>query len=189
MNNGRLILHPAPPTAIPASNAELIKELRDIGFVSSAWEATPDKRYLAGARFLQLVTFLGCSPYVPLQPPADGSLNFCHVSLSGPWNSVRFIAGSTSASPRCPDCRRKNPAWKQMIEAWQKDRASYRWTCPACGATSEVASLNWRQGAGFGRFFLEIQNIFPGEAVPGDELLRTLAASTDTPWIYFYATG
>jgi hypothetical protein len=189
MKNGKLILHPAPPAAIPGSITDLITGLQDIGFLASPLEAAPDTRYLAGDRFLQLITFLGCSPQIQLEPPEGGSLDFCHVSLSGPSGMVRFVAGSMSAPPRCPRCRSKNAAWEQMIEAWHRDRAGFRWTCPSCGAASEVSRLNWRQGAGFGRFFLEIQNIFPGEAVPGDELLRTLEASTDTPWVYFYATS
>ena len=189
MNNGKLILHPAQPTEIPSSTTDLTKRLQDIGFLASPWAAAPDNRYLVGARFLRLIVFLGCSPNVPLQPPDDGSLDFCHVSVSGPWNAVRFLTGSMNASPRCPHCRQKNPVWQKMIEAWKKDRAGFRWTCPACGTASDVASLNWRQGAGFGRFFLEIEHIFPGEAVPGDELLQALEASTYTQWVYFYAAG
>ena len=74
------------------------------------------------------------------------------------------------------------------MEAWRQDREGFPWTCSSCGANAEASELNWRQGAGFGRFFMEIQNVFPGEAVPGDELLRALEASTGTPWTYFYAT-
>ncbi len=189
MKNGRLILHPARPGAIPGSVSGLIKELQDIGLLASPLAPAPDNRFLAGGRFLQLITFLGCSPRIPLEPPADGSRDFCHVSLSGPSDDTRFVAGNMTAPPRCPGCGSKIPGWREMIETWRRDREGFQWLCPSCGAGSEAARLNWRQGAGFGRFFVEIHNVFPGEAVPGDELLRTLEASTGTPWVYFYATG
>ena len=189
MKNGRLILHPAQPSAIPGSITGLIKALQDIGFLASPLATDPDSRFLAGGRFLQLITFLGCSPQILLEAPADGSLDFCHVSFSEPSDGVRFIAGSMTTPPRCPHCGLRIPAWRSIVEAWRHDRESFQWSCPSCGASSEAARLNWRQGAGFGRFFVEVHHIFPGEAVPGDELLRILEESTGTPWAYFYATG
>ena len=188
MKNGELILHPVPPAAVPRSVADLVRRLQDIGFLASPLAAAPHMRYLAGERFLQLVTFLGCSPQIPLEPPADGSADFCHVSLSCPSEVVEFIGGSATAPPRCPHCGSRIPAWRPMIQAWRQNRKGFRWTCPSCETGSEAPRLNWRQGAGFSRFFIEIQNVFQGEAVPGDELLRTLEESTGTPWTYFYAT-
>jgi hypothetical protein len=46
--------------------------------------------------------------------------------------------------------------------------------------------LLWRQNAGFGRLFVTIEDIFPGEAVPVPGLLDGLRRATGTDWHYFY---
>jgi hypothetical protein len=48
--------------------------------------------------------------------------------------------------------------------------------------------MNWRQLAGFGRFFIEVWGIFPHEAVPTEKLLKQLASHTPgVSWSFFYA--
>ncbi len=73
-----------------------------------------------------------------------------------------------------------------MITAWESDPSDYRWNCPECDKQSRPNELDWRQSAGFGRFFVEIWGIHPAEAVPGDALMETLGRSTDSRWGFFY---
>jgi hypothetical protein len=44
----------------------------------------------------------------------------------------------------------------------------------------------WRQDAGIARFFIQIEDIFPGEAVPVPTLLQELIQAADCPWRHFY---
>ena len=73
-----------------------------------------------------------------------------------------------------------------MITAWESDPSDYRWNCPECDKQSRPNELDWRQSAGFGRFFVEIWGIHPAEAVPADALMETLGRSTDSRWGFFY---
>jgi len=46
--------------------------------------------------------------------------------------------------------------------------------------------IKWTKHAGFARLFIEIGNVFPGEAVPVDELLSCLRELGIGEWVYFY---
>jgi hypothetical protein len=73
-----------------------------------------------------------------------------------------------------------------MIAAWEADKQHHRWTCTRCGAATEVGRLDWRRSAGIGRFFVQILDVFPEEAVPLHRLLDELAEAGCGAWRYFY---
>ncbi len=178
MSNGVLILAPGDPASRLPTREQLVHALGDIGLLGAPL-AGQDDTYLAGERFLQLITFMGCSPHVRLEPPVDGADAFCHLALLGPYDRPRLLHGRNTRPPRCPRCKTAITNWREFVDA---DTI----TCSHCGATCSMAQLEWRRNAGYGRLFIEIRNIFPGEAVPVDELMNRLRETGGGEWGYFY---
>jgi hypothetical protein len=58
--------------------------------------------------------------------------------------------------------------------------------CPACGHSAPPWSWDWKESAGFGRIFLTVEEVFPGEAVPAPALLDLLTRITGCAWRHFY---
>ena len=141
--------------------------------------------FLVGDRFLQLITFMGCSPHIELEPPAKGSNDFCHVLIHA-CDAPRLWTGTNTRPPRCPACRKVIDI---QVTALLRHRAALPVVCNHCGANHPVDALRWRRDAGFGRVFVEVRSVFPAEAVPVESLLRALAATTGCRWDYFYVTS
>lgn len=141
--------------------------------------------FLAGTAFARHVIYAGCSPHLIMQPPADGSLQFCHVVVHGPFSQPRLITGPNTVKPRCPACRARFDDWKRNLEKWTVANATV--PCGQCGAINSVADLDWRQHAIVARVLVELRNVFPGEASPGDALMTRLEQATGEPWRYAWA--
>ncbi len=47
-------------------------------------------------------------------------------------------------------------------------------------------SWDWKQQGGFARLVIQVEEIFPGEAVPTDALLALLEHESGCAWRYFY---
>jgi hypothetical protein len=187
-----LVLHPADPDAAPRNGATLYTVLEAIGLAGAAFGCAGGARYLPGPRYLELVTFLGCSPFVQLEPP-EGVQNpcealdrFCHLSASEASEQPYLRRARAAPTPRCPNCRGPVEDWASLVADGLPHCAKAAWTCPGCGRTSPVYALDWRQSAGLARVFVSLWGIHPGEAVPGDELLSALADTTGGPWRWFY---
>jgi hypothetical protein len=137
---------------------------------------------------LQLLAFLGCSPNVTLEATQDnGEPSFCHLSLpSETLDSVEFRGGRNVLTPRCPTCGQFVEEWQSLLREWHMQGDAYRWSCPRCDHTAGLPDLNWRQCAGFGRYFIEVWGIHEGEAAPTDGLLDILRVATALEWGYFY---
>jgi len=181
MINGSLLLYPTPAeTAVPLPT--VIERLRRIGFLG---EPAPAGAFLAGERFLQWVTFMGCAPYLRLAPTHPGDVEYCHIRILGPWDRVHFCSGPNTRAPGCPHCRRRVADWHILLSAITADPTLER-PCPHCGAASKAQDWNWRHQAGFGRLFAQITPVFPGEAVPVDDLLQAIAEPRSAPWRYFF---
>ena len=190
----KLLLYPASPDFSPADPAALLAHLRDIGLAGSGFPVQGETRHLAGEDFLQLITFLGCSPAIEFEPPADpdereaaaDSGGFCHVSLALSETRAAFRAGGKIPPPRCPSCRKSVSGWQQTIDAWQRAPAADEWQCDRCGYAGHIHDLDFRRHGGFARTFIEVWGIHPSEAVPVDALLASLAAFSDCDWNYIY---
>ena len=185
MSTGRLIFSFPAPLSREAVQ-RLLSALTAAGFIGKPLRPGAPE-FLAGDRFLQLVTFMGCSPFLQLEPDDVGDGEFCHVRVRGPYREPRFIRGTNTRPPRCPGCRRRVEAWQPLAERWEETRdAEHR--CPECGTETPFADLEWRQNAGVGRLFIEVTQVFPGEAVPVPALMDLLAEAGG-PWSYFYVQG
>lgn len=185
MTVNQLILLPAAPQATLPDKRALLYRLEQCGFIGTPLMFNGQQHYRPGDNFLQLMTFLGCSPVVALGEPGATGDEFCHIQLDGPSDALRFIGGSNVKTPRCPGCGFRVETWPALVEDWLANPESI-WRCPLCGKEYALPRLRWRQCAGFGRLFLRVWGIFEGEAVPSEELLKVLREVSGLEWQYFY---
>lgn len=183
MTYGKLVLQ-APPDHIALSQDAQAARLVDLGLIGASYGKIPAS-YLAGPRFLQLITFLGCSPNLQLDPPADGSDNFCHVRFRGPFQAPRLLAAGNTRPPRCPACGKGLGHWRQLEVYWARGESNREIVCLICNHSTSPAELNWRRKAGFGHYFIEIVGVFQEEAVPLPALMECLQGD-GAAWRYFY---
>jgi hypothetical protein len=189
----KLLLYPQDPDCAPVDTAALADALQAIGFIGAPVAVADGVFYPTGDRFLQLVTFLGCSPAIEVDPPADpaaleparASGAFCHVYLASD-TQLAFRADPRTPPPRCPACRQAFAAWQARIARWRKDPATLDWTCPACGHRGRLTELRFRKSGGFARTWVEVRGIHPAEAVPGEALLNRLYTLSGCRWQYSY---
>ncbi len=178
MSIGKLILYTSN-TEAPAPEAKaLIKVLSKLRLIGQPMDSEKNS-FLAGERFLQLISFVGCSPNISLSPQAEDS--FCHLAIKGPFNQPQLVWNENCRPPNCPACQKPISNWKEFSGISEI-------RCNQCGETSELSSINWGRRAGYGHMFIEINNIFPGEAQPVDELFEQLHNLTGTKWGYFFTS-
>lgn len=174
-----LLLYPENPKWIPAKIDDLVGVLHAVGFVGDSLRGGPPRRFRSGERFLDHVSFLGCSPQVELDPTTDGR-PYCQIRLAVYSDAPRLIRGTRRRPPRCPHCG------SAQVGLSLED-PSARWRCANCNGELTVEVLDWGRAGGAARCFVIVTNVFPFEAVPGSELLAALSAATGLRWDYFYA--
>jgi hypothetical protein len=183
LDTGRLILTPQNPYRLPDHPDEILKRLQKIGLIDVPLKPHSDA-YLLGDQFMQLINFLGCSPYIQLKPNETGE-PFCYLRLEGPYPHPKPIYGRNTNPPRCEACRKRVDNWQHSFKRFDEHRQKA--CCPHCGHLQDPATYDFRQSAGCGRLFLFIENIFPQEAIPSPALLKNLEeVSQNQPWRYFY---
>lgn len=184
---GHLLLAPDPLEPMPPP-APVLACLREMGFAGRSLDDEKPDAFLVGEHFLQLITFMGCSPHIELEPPADGS-PFCHLRIIGPLPDLQLMRGENTRPPSCVQCRGRLSLWREEVENWcaHPERADV--LCPRCGHRQRPVDLGWRRNAGFGRLFVAVEDIFPGEAVPVPVLLQGLKRASGVNWSYFYIRG
>lgn len=178
----RLVIHPKLPTNCPDDVQGVINALADIGLLGN-----PDQQkdtYRVGNEFLNLVTFMGCSPSVNLSP-AEGE-KYCYLQINPVSESVRCLGYTDFVKPQCPACKQKISNWKHSA-IWFDGSATK--TCEHCGTAKPVQSFRWQKEAGFGRFSFHISYIHPHEVVPADRIFQALEQATGFSWTYFYANN
>lgn len=178
--SGSLYLFPADPWAEPPERTSIVRALQSLELIDAPLD---DHRFLAADGVFRHITFAGCSPHLSFTPPSDGSRNFCHVGLLGPYAQPRMITGPNTLKPRCPQCGQRVADWRPLAVQWEED-PERPWTCPGCGAQALLPQLRWRQHVAFGRLLVEIHSVFPGEAVPGERLLSRLGEAGGGTWDY-----
>lgn len=179
------MLTPESPYYSPDDLPGLIAMLRKIGFIDGPLDDS-DRRYLLGEHFMQWVTFMGCSPYIELEPGEPGQ-PFSHLVIEGPSTYPRLLQGRNTTPPRCAACRKRLGGWQATFETWRREQPGWLATCPHCGHTQDPASYDFRRSAGCGRLFLCVEHIFPQEAIPSPSLLNHLRdIAEDQAWRYFY---
>jgi len=181
---GQLLLALATSGSIP-ERAVLIDYLQRRGFLGSALEGMGGDAFRVGEAFLQLITFMGCSPHIELEPPPQGG-PFCYVRIDGPWSEPLLRHGRNTQAPRCCACRARITDWQGLLPVWLERTQDPIVDCPRCDHRQRPLDLGWRRTAGFGRLFIVVEDVFPGEAVPVPALLANLERTMGGPWQYFY---
>jgi glutaredoxin len=172
-----LFLHPEPPDWFPEQPEQLIGQLNQLGLIAEAIETT-ETQFYAGEKFLDHISFMGCSPAISFEPGINNK-NFCHLKLHL-HKKIQFIHTTKQArAPHCPHCKKTN-------RQWQLQPDNQHWTCPHCQQAAAAWNYDWRHSAGFARVFLEITDIYPREALPQPALLSALQKHHGINWDYFY---
>ena len=179
MKNGKLLIHPVAPDCIVDINKILLL-LVSIDFISLE-NRRSNGTFPAGDRFLQLVTFMGCSPHIRFEPEHPDDDDYCYIRLIES-ESPLLLVSDNSRTPGCPYCRKPAIADWSLLENGQPNPVA----CQHCGAMSRPEELRWRNDAGMARLFIEINSIFPGEAQPVESLMQHLQQETGCEWRYFY---
>ncbi len=171
-----------PASADQSIENNLIRAtLTEIAFVQPVIGVT--FQYLAGERFLSLLTFLGCSPNINLSP-SDGE-NHCSISLLEPSRITKCLGFTQNSQPKCPHCKKRIADWK--VPGWQLQKQLC--SCDKCLTDTAYAELNWKHECGFGRCGFEVTHIYPHEAVPTEQLLNALYRASGVQWQYCYANN
>ena len=162
---GRMVLYPEDPAAVPAQKTAFANALVARGLLGEHWR---DDRYLAGHRFMQEIVFVGCSPFLRVEPRED--FDFCHLQLSIADEPL-FLRSADAGRPRCPSC---NGEVTEMAA---------RFRCKACALDLAPAACRWRPGGTvWARTLISVWTLQRGDARPTDALLAFLEAALGCPW-------
>ncbi|MGA7980072.1 MAG: hypothetical protein WCA32_07560 [Chromatiaceae bacterium] len=180
-HTGRLLLVPQDPFHLP-ERAVLVKGLAAGRFLGDPLPGRANA-FAVGADFLQLISFAGCSVQLNLSPDNDNA--FCHLLVSEPHPQPRFIGGRNTRPPRCRACRGPLASWRDRLAQWQSG-AVREIECDTCGLALAPWELDWKESAGFGRLFVQVEEVFPGEAAPTPGMMLLLETITGREWRHFY---
>lgn len=170
----QLILYTDSDTPLDAIAATL----EQAGFIATPFDFRGEQHYRTGEGFLQLITFLGCSPTFSLD--ISDEEGFCHIKL-GHSSAPTFLGGGPHTMVRCPNCRE---TVRQALDTLQRD--TLQWRCPKCGESVCADRIGWRRQAGLGTRWVAIWGVQPELAVPSQELLEALQQTTESRWHYCY---
>ena len=188
LHTGRLILTPSDPHLAPDVDL-LIEGLSQFGllgasvFLDAPLTGEGDRTFVIGAGFLSLLIFAGCAVQIRDDRRDDG--RFSHIRIPPVSPHPRLLTGRNTRSPRCAGCREPLSNWRALAERWAAHpHAGVR--CPVCGETRPPWLWDWKQHGGFGRAFVQIEEVFPGEAVPTPTLFERLIRISGIGWRHFY---
>lgn len=188
MSSSRLILYPKEPRI--SSAVDTIVELLQQQQVADEVLSLPcgADSYQVGERFFDAFLFLGCSPSIELDPPADGEEGpFCYLQVEQS-DHCRLVVGK-NLKGGCPACRSRYRADDLAAAerlAREEGREVPAVVCGQCGTPTEADQIAWRKSAAPARLTISLWNIFEGEAVPSDRLLDLLQQQTGSKWLYSY---
>ena len=180
MSLPRIIFFPKNPDQ-PIDNEQLLQTLIKLEFIES--KPVFNGQYLAGEKFLSLLTFLGCSPNINLTP-VDNETH-CYITLITASAHTQLLGYTNTVKPKCPNC-------KKRINNWQTtDWTQANKTCPCdkCHTATAYAALNWKHECGFARGGFAVNYIYPHEAMPTEQLLNGLNQLSNVEWTYCYANN
>lgn len=172
--NACLVIQPTEPNWTPENPETLIRFLQAIELASIALN---ENDFLVGEKFLDQISFMGCSPNIKLNDEnKDGKFTFIRIKTT---DTITALTSKYSFSPHCPHCKKPDKNWRELLQDNQL-------VCSHCQTNSEAWKYNWRKSAGFGRCFIEITDIYPKEAIPQTSLLDALEKHFGVSWGYFF---
>ncbi len=171
----RLLLFPESG-ALPENIQELVAAtLSDMQFTGDAIDDSSVQFYV-GTRFLDHMTFLGCSPAIALSP--DEGDDYCFVKMGSLTEQYELIAGRNAVVPKCKQCDQKKENWRALIT--DDD------FCSNCSNSDQASNLAWRRTAAMVRYCVEVMHIYPHEAIPSPEIMSRLESACGLPWRHAY---
>lgn len=170
----RLLLYAKPGGLSSDCVSVLLKPLTDIGFIGNGCHES-NNDYLPGDRFMDHVTFLGCSPSIALSPE-DGD-SYCFIRIHEAAKVPVLYAGKNTPAPYCPQCQQTKDDW----QACEQDDF-----CEQCNLIERSENWRWRKQGMLSHWVIEIMNIYPHEAVPSPILLDRIESVSGVPWGYAY---
>jgi hypothetical protein len=177
-HTGRLILAPRDPWAAP-NRACLIDGLRSAGFIGGPISGV-SHAFSIGSEFLSLVSFVGCA--VALPTDAAGQVPRCHVSIPLASQSPRWLTGRNTRPPRCRECRARLIDWTLWLSDPIYTGVAAEVCCPSCGRPRPLWEWDWREQGGFARQPIQVEEVFPGEAVATPALVALLGQCGGFTW-------
>lgn len=177
--------HPDPrldkedPAAVSNLDAERIPGLISGAIPNS--EAAPS--YAPGPDFLFLIAFTGCA--VSIKPISPEGPTYAQIRFPPPLSRPGLHQGRNTRPPRCPACRARLLDWSVMRDVSSR-LALASVPCPDCGVSTPPWRWDWKQQGGFARRVIEVEEVFPGEAVPSPALLDRLREAGGCAWRFFY---
>lgn len=163
----KLYLYPENPD-YRCDEKNLIKRLQEMQFTGTE---IGENLFATGNEFVSLLTFMGCSPNIELEPKDD--IPFCYIEIEN-HDTNQLKAGKNLKPANCPNC---NSAIKTFIQ--NKD---LQFECPECSSKYDFQNLNWRKSAFIAKCWITIGNIYESEAIPSDQLLSALQKETNQLW-------
>lgn len=187
LHPGRMLLTPTNPMA-QTPLEPLSQQLQGLGLLGTVLNAK-DHRYRSGPYLFELVAFTGCAVQLDTNATASAGLE---VQIQGPFTTPQRRSGRNTRPPRCPHCRRPLANWQAQREGSERTadpECIERLSCEGCGLQRPGWAWNWGRHAGYGRVFICLEPIFPGEARPLPRLLNGLETLGLGPWHHFYTQG
>ncbi len=167
----KLHLYPEKPD-YSFDNESLISCLKNIKFIDSE---ISESRFTTGDELVSLLTFMGCSPNIELEPQDDKP--YCYIEIEN-YETIQLKAGKNLKPAKCPNC-------KSAIKTFIRKHESH-FECPECSNEYDFHKLNWRKSAFMAKCWITIGNIYESEAIPSDQLLLALQSETNQKWKYAY---
>ena len=178
-SSAALILHPSDAHWQPDNTDAFVEMLHSLAFIDNAIPGK-DNAYYAGDKFLDDIAFMGCAPSIQFAP-TDGREKFCYIHVINTAKPVLLFSTVQARAPGCPACGKTDKNWQQNVSDEKTALC-----CPHCHGSADYARWQWKKTAGYGRFFIEVTDIFPREAIPQTAFMAQLAQATGTDWQYFY---
>lgn len=192
----RLVLSTVADSSPRDAVRDVEKKLVEMGISEYAIDAFPGS-YAIGENFLKHIIFMGCSPAIELEVPAEpGSIDkidFTFIRMSHNTKNAKPVPYYGKALdriqqiPRCYYCRKPVTDTLETIHSLLKQSPDTI-ACQKCHQRCDVYQLDWRKQNGWGNMFIEVLNVFPSEAVPTDGFLLTLERVTNSKWKFFYTS-
>jgi hypothetical protein len=181
LHTGRLVLTPVDPEQAPDRSA-LLAQLKALGLLGTALE-TVAGGFAAGPSLLDLIGFTGCAVHLD----TDGATGdtYLHMRIEGPHPHAVLKHGRNTRPPRCPTCGAALAGWREQYSATPPGQPPLL-RCARCGGEGQARDWDWRRHGGFGRIFVSVEEVFPGEGQPLPRLLAALEDLGTGPWHYFY---
>lgn len=182
----QLILYCTDLDYFPADIDEFIAQCQQKQLLANLISVDETCHYLLGERFMQYVSFVGCSPYLKLAPESEHDENFSSAVLPCQETDIQFFVRHPTPAPNCPKCKKPQTQINELVQSSKTTRHNSTVVCISCHKENTLSELDWRRNAAFCRFYIAISHIYPKEAIPTNELMDWLSHYSDKHWQYCY---